>query len=49
MKTFVHTMLAVGATIVLVGVLLDEAGRGKLGSFLQSLAVKATRGYGVGA
>jgi len=36
-------------SIVLAGILLDEAGKGTFGSMVKDLANKATHGYGQGA
>lgn len=47
MQKLMQTMIAVGASIIATGIVLDEAGKGRLGGFIKSIANKATRGYGV--
>jgi hypothetical protein len=45
----IRTVLGVTAAIIFTGVLLEEAGKGTLGSAVKTIALKATRGYGQGA
>lgn len=46
---FMNKVFAVGIAIIGTGLLLDELGQGKLGVTLKNIALKTTRGYGVGA
>ncbi len=46
MQKLLVSVLVVVVAIIAAGVLLDEAGKGTLGGFVQSLAKKTTSGYG---
>lgn len=47
MQKLLQTVVAVGAAIIVTGLLLDEAGKGTFGVLVKEFAGKVTRGYGV--
>lgn len=46
MPTFLRNVAAVVVGGFFLGMILDEMGQGKLGSFPRNLALKSTRGFG---
>lgn len=50
MKNLIDVLKQIGIVAAggwVLGILLDEAGQGKAGTFAQNLAKKATKGFGI--
>lgn len=47
MKNAIQTLLVVSAGIILTGLLLEQAGKGRFGAGVKGIAQNVTRGYGV--